>query len=75
MRPYITEMTKTNYMCQEKKEEEVSPALDSVDTLIRRFEDYIEKSKERQITATRNNTNHTKISTTTITWKQKGEEK
>ena len=42
-------------MCQEKKEEEESPALTIVS--MRRPEDYIKKSKVRLITATRNNTN------------------
>ena len=39
---------------------------DSVDALIRRLEDYIEKSRKRLITATRKNTNNTKIKRTTI---------
>ena len=48
---------------------------DSVDASIRRLEDYIRKSKERLIPATRNNTNNPKINGTIITRKQKWEEK
>ena len=48
---------------------------DSVDTSIRRLEDYIKKSKERLIAATKNNTNRTRINRTTISQKQKWEEK
>ena len=48
---------------------------DSVDTLIQRLEDYIQKRGGRQITATRNNTNDTRISRTIVTRKQKSEEK
>ena len=50
--------------------------VDSVDTtLIQRLEDYIEKHGGRLITTTRNNTNDTRTSGTTITRKQKWEEK
>ena len=48
---------------------------DSVDTSIQRLEDYIQKRGGRLITATRNNTNGTRTSGTTITTKQKWEEK
>ena len=48
---------------------------DSVDTSILRLKDYIQKHGGRLITATRNNTNHTRTSGTTITRKQKWEEK
>ena len=48
---------------------------DSVDTSILRLKDYIQKRGGRLITATRNNTNHTRTSGTTITRKQKWEEK
>ena len=48
---------------------------DSVDTLIQRLEDYIEKRRGRWIVATKNNTNDTRSSGTTITRKQKWEEK
>ena len=42
---------------------------DSVNTLIRRFEDYIEKCGGIVITATRKNTDNTKTNRTTITRK------
>ena len=44
---------------------------DSVDTLIRRLEDYIKKSKERLITATKSNKNNKKINGITTTRKKK----
>ena len=47
---------------------------DSVDASIR-LEDYIEKSRGRLITATRNNTDNTKTNRTEITRKQKWDEK
>ena len=43
-------------MCQEKNEK------DSVDAAIRRFEDNVQKNKERQIKATRNNKKKTQWS-------------
>ena len=48
---------------------------DSVDASIQQLEDYIEKHRGRLITAKRNNTDNTRISRTTITRKQKWEEK
>ena len=48
---------------------------DSVDTSIQRLEDHIQKHGGRLITAIRNNTNGTRTSGTTITRKQKWEEK
>ena len=48
---------------------------DSVDTSIQRLKDYIEKRRERLISGTRNNTNDTRTSATTITRKQKWAEK
>ena len=48
---------------------------DSVDASIQRLEDYIEKRGERLITSTRNNTDKTRTNRTTITRKQKWEEK
>ena len=47
----------------------------SVDTSIRRLEDNIKKSKERLITAARNNTNNTRINRIAITRKQTWDEK
>ena len=46
-----------------------------VDASIQRLEDYIEKSGERLITATRKNTDNMRTNRTTITRKQKWEEK
>ena len=63
----------TNYMCQESKEED--SIEDSVDASIQRLEDYIEKRGGRLITATRNNTDETRIHRTEITRIQKREEK
>ena len=48
---------------------------DSVDTSIRGLKDNIKKSKERLITAAKNNKNNKKINRTTVTRKQKWEEK
>ena len=48
---------------------------DSVDASIQQFEDYIEKHEGGLITATRNDTDNTKTNKTTITRKQKWEEK
>ena len=48
---------------------------DSMDTSIQWLEGYIEKCRERLITANRNNTDNTKIKGMTITRKQKWEEK
>ena len=48
---------------------------DSIDALIQRLEDYIEKRGGRLITATRNNTDKTRTNITEMTWKQKWEEK
>ena len=48
---------------------------DSEDTSIQRLKDYIEKREGKLITTIRNNTNDTRTSGTTITRKQKWEEK
>ena len=52
MRPYIPEMKKADNLCP-KKEGRGGPTSteDSIDTSIRRLEDYIKKIKERLITA------------------------
>ena len=44
---------------------------DSVDALIQRLEDYIQKHEGGLITATRNDTDNTMDNRMTITWKQK----
>ena len=48
---------------------------DSVDALIRELEDYIKKSKGRLIRVAKNSTDNMKINRTTISKKQKCEEK
>ena len=48
---------------------------DGVDASIQRLEDYIQKHEERLITATKNNTDDTRTNRTTITRKQKWEER
>ena len=48
---------------------------DSVDTSIRWLEDYVKKNKEMLITATTSNSNNTRVKRTTLTRKQKWEEK
>ena len=46
-------------MCQEKKEEEDSPAfVDCADAPIQEFEQFVKKSKERFITAANNSVSH-----------------
>ena len=48
---------------------------DSVDASIQQLKDYIEKCRGKLITATRNNTDDTRINRTKIIRKQKWEEK
>ena len=48
---------------------------DSIDASIQQLEEYIEKRRERLITATRNNTDNRRTNRMTVTWKQKWEEK
>ena len=60
-------------MCQGKKGEKESQAQRRAS--IRRLEDDMKKSKEKLITATRNNTDNTRTDRTKITRKQKWEEK
>ena len=60
-------MIVTEYMCQEKKEEEELISIKkSVDASMQRLEDYIEKRWERLIRATRNNNDNTNTNRTTI---------
>ena len=63
------------YVSRRKGGRELVSIENSVDTSIQQLEDYIEKRGGRLITATRNNTNDTRTSKTTITRKQKWEEK
>ena len=58
-----------------RKGERFTSTEDSVDASIQRLEDYIENRGGRLITATRNNTDNTRTNRTTITKKQKSEEK
>ena len=62
-------------MCQKENGEGFASNEDSVDVSIQRLEDYIEKHGGKQIAATRNNCNDTRTNRTTITRKQKWEEK
>ena len=62
-------MTLTDYMCLEKK---VGRGLASIENSVD-AKDYIEKHRERLITATKNNTDNTRTNITTITRKQKWE--
>ena len=64
-------MTLTDYMYQEKKEEEDLPALKTVLTHPYSDEDWIEKREEKLITTTRNNTDNTRTNKPTITRKKK----
>ena len=59
------------YVSRKDGEREFTSIEDSVYTSIERLEDYVEKRGGRLITATRNNTNDTRTSGTTITRKQK----
>ena len=62
------------YVSRKERERELASIEDSVDTSMQGQEEYIKKSKERLITATRNNINNIRINST-ITRKQKWEEK
>ena len=71
-------MMLTDYMCQEKKEENLPVLKTVLDASIQRLEDYIEKRGPRLITATRNNDDNTKTNikkTQKNNRKQKGVEK
>ena len=63
------------YVSRTEKGRERGSIEDKDDTSIQRLKDYTEKCGGRLIKATRNNTKGTKISRTTITRKQKWEEK
>ena len=54
-------MILTDYMCHEMKGKEDLPLLKSISASMTRLEDYIKTSKERVITATRNNAHNTRI--------------
>ena len=59
------------YVSRRERRRGLAGIEDSVVTSIQRFEDYIKKHGERLITATRNKTNDSRTSRTTITRKQK----
>ena len=63
------------YTSRRERGREITSIEGSVDASIQLLKDYIEKRGGRLIAATRNNTNDTKTSGTTITRKQKWEEK
>ncbi len=62
----------TDYIYQERREEE---DLSAMKTFIQQLEVYIEKHEGELFTATRNNTDNTKVNRMTITRKQKWKEK
>ena len=62
------------YVSRRERGKGLAGIEDSVDISIQRHENYAEKRRGRLITATRNNTNDTGTSRTTITRKQKWEE-
>ena len=64
-------MTLTDYMYQERREEEELPVLKTA--LTQRLEDYIEKQEGGLITAIRNDTDNTKTNIMIMTRKQKWE--
>ena len=63
------------YVSRKEEERGLSSIEDSVEASIQWLEAYTEKRGGRMNTVTRNNTNNTGISRTTITRKQKWEEK
>ena len=63
------------YALRKEGERGLTSIKDSVDALIQRLEDYIEKHKGGLITASRNDTDNTKANRMTITRKQKWKEK
>ena len=71
----ISEMTLTYYVSRKEGWRGLATIEDSFDASIQRLEDNIEKRGGRLLTATRNDTDYTRISRTEITRKQKWEEK
>ncbi len=72
---FIPEMADRQYVSRKEGGRGLLSTENSVDALIQQLEDYNEKSGGRLITATRNNTKNMRTSGTTITRKQKWEEK
>ena len=65
-------MTLTDYVSRRDGGRELFSIEESVDASIQRLEDYTEMHGERLITATRNNTNDTRISRTTTSENKSG---
>ena len=68
-------MTLTDYMSRKRGGRRLASIEDSVDASTQQLDDYIEKRGGRLITATRNNTDNTRINKPETTGKQKWEEK
>ena len=62
--PYIREMTLRNYVSRKEGGRGLASSEDNIDDSIWRLEDYIEMYEGRLITATRNNTDNTRIDRT-----------
>ena len=63
------------YVLRREGERGLASIKNSIDISIQRLEDYIEKCEGRLITGTRNNTNDTWTSRTTITENKSGKKK
>ena len=63
------------YVLSNEERRGITSIEDSVDTWMRRLEDYIKKRRVILMTATRNNTDNTSTNRAKITRKQKWEEK
>ena len=63
------------YVSRKEEGRGLTSTEDSVDASLQRLQDYIQKRGGRLITTTRNNTDNTRTKRTTITRKQKWEEK
>ena len=61
------------YVSRKEGERGIASIEDSVDASMQRLDDYIEKGREKLITAGRNNSDKTSTNRTTITRKQKWE--
>ena len=68
-------MTFTDYVSRKGGGSGLTSIKDSVDALVHRLEDFIEKRRGRLTTATRNNTDNTRNNRTEITRKEKWKEK
>ena len=76
IRPYISELTKTDCICQEKKGGSgLAINQDSIDASIQGLEDDIKNRGGKLITATRDHTDCTRTNRTKITRKWKWKEK